>query len=95
MINRTQLQVMKTMAEWLPGSWEELPDQSGYLLTRTAKATKQKREWWDTFLKVREGGYKAQSLLTEMRLTSQQRPTQFTPLDNPDPYRPDPNSQLT
>lgn len=74
--SRTRAEVMRLLAEWLPGTWEQLPNNVGYQLVRTGKATKQKREWWDTFLQVREAAYKAQAdrMLAEMRVPPEQRP---------------------
>jgi len=96
---RTRANIMQMLAEWLPGSWEKLPNDTGYQLVRTGRATKQKKEWWETFLRVRQRAYQAQAerLLEEMRVTPQQRPIEvIRSKENSDdgmPPLPDPNKE--
>jgi hypothetical protein len=96
---RTQAQIMGVLAEWLPGNWEKLPNETGYILIRTPKASKQMKEWWETFLRVREQAYKAQTeeLIKVMSTPPPQRPANGTPPKNDAgdglPPLPDPNEE--
>jgi len=93
---RTKADVMRLLAQWLPGTWQKLPNETGYELVRTERAAKLKKEWWETFLRVRDDAYKAQAdhLFEDMKFTPEQRPTEVispndgsVPPSNPNAFR--------
>ncbi len=46
--------LMQSLAEWMPGEWHALSDNTGYKLYMAPAAAQRRQRWWDLFLSQRE-----------------------------------------